>query len=98
LSQCLAQWSAAFPVATLCANVLACAVLSFAVVHFTKGNISDEMRLFVTVGFCGGLSTFSTFSNETLQLLQTQRYGLAALYITCSVVVCLAGMVAVAKI
>jgi CrcB protein len=92
LSQILLRWSGAFPYSTLCANLLACVVLGLLVVGVSRGIVSEQMRLFLAVGFCGGLSTFSTFSNETLQLLQQQRYDIAALYITCTLVICLLAM------
>jgi fluoride exporter len=47
--------------------------------HFV--NIAPEWRLFVITGFLGGLTTFSTFSLESVQLLQSQRYTLAITHI-----------------
>jgi fluoride exporter len=47
--------------------------------HFV--NIAPEWRLFMITGFLGGLTTFSTFSLESVQLLQSQRYTLAITHI-----------------
>lgn len=58
-----------FPWATLIANVLAALVVGWAMQASPK--TSDPQKyLFLVTGFCGGLSTFSTFSLETIQLLQ----------------------------
>jgi CrcB protein len=80
-----------FPFATLIINVIACLILGCVVGLADRGNlISSNARLFWTVGFCGGFSTFSTFSNETLTLIQT-GFTISAIGYSClSVVLCLA--------
>lgn len=60
------------PYGTLIANVLACFLIGF----FIEGslevfNISPNMKLFLTTGFLGGLSTFSTFSYETMAIFSS---------------------------
>jgi CrcB protein len=50
---------------------------------------SEEVRLLLGVGFCGGLSTFSSFSYDTIVLLQNGRTGAAFLNVGLNVVVCL---------
>lgn len=59
-----------FPYATLLANVLACVILGFMAGYCLKNDVSSSIRLLIMTGFCGGFSTFSTFTYETFSLLQ----------------------------
>lgn len=78
-----------FPVAILFVNVLA-SVLLGAVVGWATGKIaSEDVRLLLSVGFCGGLSTFSSFSYDTVALLQNGRPGAALLNMGLNVLLCL---------
>jgi CrcB protein len=80
-----------FPWGTLVVNVVACFALGMIIgLADHKHIISPSARLFWTVGFCGGFSTFSTFSNETLYLLQSGFTFSMALYITVSLLLCVA--------
>lgn len=82
-----------FPVAILFVNVLASALLG-AVVGWATGKIAGEdVRLLLGVGVCGGLSTFSSFSYDTLALLQNGRPAAALLNIGLNVVLCLGASV-----
>lgn len=73
-----------FPVAILTINVLGSLVLGFAL-SAAMISVSEPVKLFVTTGFCGGFTTFSTFSYETVALLQQGRVGKAAAYVGLSV-------------
>jgi CrcB protein len=80
-----------FPYGTLFVNFLACFVLGTLVgVADHKQIISPNARLFWTVGFCGGFSTFSTFSSETLTLIQNGFPFSGLVYVLASLLLCLA--------
>ncbi|HEX9843174.1 MAG TPA: fluoride efflux transporter CrcB [bacterium] len=68
-----------FPIGTLAVNVLGSLIIG-AVLELSTGRflLSVEVRLLLTTGFCGGLTTFSTFSYETLELLQGRQWLEAA--------------------
>ncbi len=78
-----------FPVSILVVNVAASAVLGVVVGYGLSRSLNDDIRLLIGVGFCGGLSTFSSFSNDTLILLQHGRTGAALLNISLNVSLCL---------
>lgn len=69
---------AIFPFGTLAVNLLGSFILGIVIFHLSeKELIGKEMRFFLTVGFCGGLTTFSTFSLETFNLLRDREFLLA---------------------
>lgn len=70
-----------FPWPTLTANVLGCLLIGLFYSLSTRLDWSPELRLLLTTGLCGGFTTFSTFSNEGLQLMRSGHMGLFALYI-----------------
>lgn len=85
--------SAPFPVAILLVNVIASALLGVVVGWATGRSVGEEARLLLGVGFCGGLSTFSSFSQDTVALLQNGRTGAALLNMGLNVVLCLVASV-----
>ena len=85
---------AAFPWGTLLINVLGSLVIGlFAAATGERGLFSNfgatvDLRAFVMVGLCGGFTTFSAFSLQTLELLQAGRHAAAVFYMLGSVVSC----------
>jgi fluoride exporter len=72
----------AMPVGTLASNLLGGFIIGVAMGIFGQfQSLPLELRLFVTTGFCGGLTTFSTFSAETVTLMLRQQYGWTAVII-----------------
>jgi CrcB protein len=75
---------ATFPLATLLVNVTGSFLLGFLSRLFDAPDSNQLVRLALTTGLCGGFTTFSTFSAETLLLLQQGRTGRAVAYIALS--------------
>ena len=67
----------AIPPGTLLSNLIGGYIVGIAIAFFATSNLPIEWRLFVITGFCGGLTTFSTFSAELVILLQQGRAGWA---------------------
>ena len=68
------------PLGTLAANIGGGYAVGIAVAFFSSSEIDPEWRLAVITGFLGALTTFSTFSAESVQLLQAARYGAAIVH------------------
>ena len=99
ISKMLPTPEGAFPMATLIANSLSCVVLGIGWMYFSqKTGFSPVIRSLIMVGFCGGFSTFSTFSLETLKLIQAGHIGLAITYIFASVAICVAILLMIYRI
>ena len=85
------------PPGTLVANIVGGYIIGLAVAFFASTNeVAPEWRLFIITGFCGGLTTFSTFSAEVVTLLQAGRIGWAAtsigVHVSTSIVATIAGL------
>ena len=74
-----------FPVQTLLINVTGSLLLGFLARYLAESLASAELRLLLMTGFCGGYTTFSTFSYETVRLLEDGDWRHAALYVGLSV-------------
>ena len=83
-----------FPWATLTVNVVGSLLIGLLSGLLARhgGSSAESIRCFAVVGFCGGFTTFSTFSNETFRLLENNQWLSAAGYVGLSVA---AGLVAV---
>lgn len=76
-----------FPIGTFAANLISCIILGYLMGVFLKSDSS--MKLLWMTGFCGGFSTFSTFSAENFMLLKEGNYAVAFGYIAMSIIVCI---------
>ncbi|HWR99768.1 MAG TPA: fluoride efflux transporter CrcB [Prolixibacteraceae bacterium] len=87
------SFASAFPYGTMAVNLLGCLLIGLIFGVSERTNlINDEWRIFLTVGFCGGFTTFSTFANENMTLLRDGNFFYFALYTGLSVFL---GLVAV---
>ncbi len=76
----------AFPFGTFIVNIIGCFLIGIFYGISEKSNIiNPELRLFLTVGFCGGFTTFSSFANENIALLRENDLFYFALYTSLSV-------------
>jgi fluoride exporter len=84
------RFGLAFPVGTLVVNVVGSLLLGF-ILRIALGGtqLSPETRIFLTTGFCGGFTTFSTFTYDTAVMFESGQYRRAALYVTLSIVLSL---------
>lgn len=74
-----------FPWATFAVNILGSFLIGLFYALSAKFNLSDEVRLLLTAGLCGGFTTFSTLSNDALALLRQGDAFLCLVYIFLSV-------------
>ncbi|MBB5694986.1 fluoride efflux transporter CrcB [Muricoccus pecuniae] len=82
---------AGFPLGTIAINVLGSFVIGL---FAARAGTSDDLRAFVMVGICGGFTTFSSFSLQTLELLQAGRVLAAMGNVALSVALCLLAVAA----
>jgi fluoride exporter len=74
-----------FPLGTLLVNLLGCFIFSWLVKHILSDiDVSARLVLGVGVGFCGALTTFSSFALDTMKLVQSDQIGLAFIYLLLS--------------
>jgi len=77
-----------FPFGTFVVNVAGSFLVGLFFALSEKGDLlSAEWRIFLTAGFCGGFTTFSAFSYETLILFKNGEFAYALLYVLASVIV-----------
>ena len=88
VSVMFAAWtSSAFPFATLLVNILGCFLIGMIVVLADRAQlISPEFRLLLAAGFCGGFTTFSAFSIESIGLFEKGEFVYVSVYIVLSVI------------
>jgi CrcB protein len=77
----------AFPVGTLVVNILGCLLIGVILqAALSSGRMSEATQLLLTTGFCGGFTTFSTFSYESVALMQAGAWPRAIAYVGVSVI------------
>jgi CrcB protein len=84
-----------FPFGTMFINIVGSFVIGFfgtLTLHGDRYAVSDNVRLFVMVGICGGFTTFSSFSLQTFDLARSGAWGRALVNVVGSVVLCLAAV------
>jgi fluoride exporter len=84
-----------FPWGTFWVNVSGCLVMGFVAALTVPGSrpyVGNEARFLLMSGFCGGYTTFSAFSLQTMELLRLGDWPRALAYVAGSVVVCLLGI------
>ena len=92
----IARWltpqEGSFPIGTFVANISACLILGLLMGYHIKYPMAQQHRLLLMMGFCGGFSTFSTFSAEIMILLKSGNHLLSFTYAGASLV---AGLIAI---
>ncbi len=83
-------WDGRWPLATLAVNVLGAILIGL--LWGRVAHVPQPLGLLAIAGFCGGFTTFSAFSLETVQLLQAGNFGAGLLYAGASVVLCVGGV------
>lgn len=88
------HWPMSFPLATLVTNILGSVLMGVLidVLVRTLPALGPEIRLFVAIGVLGGFTTFSSFSLDTISMIERGELVAALIYVVLSVVVCVAGL------
>ena len=74
-----------FPIGTFVVNIIGCFLIGVLTSYFIK--VDNSLKFLFITGFCGGFTTFSTFSAENLSLWQSGNYSILLIYIALSVLV-----------
>ena len=83
LGKCIG--TSAFPLGTFTVNLVGCFLIGLLGTWIVRHSLSPDLRLLLVVGLCGGFTTFSTFSNEALELMRSGQTLLCFAYIVASV-------------
>lgn len=83
---CQRSFNLNFPYGTLLVNIIGCLLIGLLWGVLSK-NTDDQKRLLLVTGFCGGFTTFSSFTHEGVQMMMDNRWFGFALYTGASVVI-----------
>ena len=78
------------PYGTLLANILGSLFIGLLLAFFINSNTEGNVRMLAIIGFCGGFTTMSSFSAESIQMLQEGKYQHFILYLMLTLFACLA--------
>lgn len=78
--------STAFPWGTFWVNIVGSLLMGWVAGHLAKHPGFHPWQLLLATGFCGGFTTFSALSNESLQMLKSGQYGLLTIYLSASLI------------
>ena len=81
-----------FPWGTLLVNIVGSVVIGVLVGLVSRAVLSADMKLMLMTGFCGGLTTFSTFANESFSMMKAGNVVMAAIYVAVSVAMGILGV------
>jgi len=84
----------AIPIGTLAVNVIGALIIGFLFAMFENYLISTELKAFLTIGFLGALTTFSTFSLETINLVKQNEISGALISVALNNILCFAMVIA----
>lgn len=73
--------------ATFTVNIIGCFLIGFLIGYLSKQSESENLKLLLLTGFCGGFTTFSTFGLENYSLLQSGNIVTSLLYTTISIII-----------
>ncbi|MBL7929380.1 MAG: fluoride efflux transporter CrcB [Bacteroidia bacterium] len=84
------KFETVFPYGTLSVNIIGCLLIGIILSWSERGGLNADWRMFLATGICGGFTTFSAFSNETLSLMRDGQWIYAGTYVVISIVTGLA--------
>ena len=92
IARWMTQYELDFAWATLIANLTSSILLGMLMGYSFRGGLGGQWSFFWMVGFCGGFSTFSTFTAETFMFMQVGQWSYAFANILLSTIICLIGL------